>query len=65
MFDMSVIVYFESGKRLYKDLVSNIDHIRVENRDFIQITFLNVNSGLHDIMVWPATQVSRISCKIA
>lgn len=65
MIDMSVIVYFESGKRLYKDLVSNIDHIRVENRDFIQITFLNVNSDLHDKMAWPATQVSRISCKLA
>lgn len=60
----SAIIYFSSGKRIYKELVTDVVSITIEDRKFIQITFLNVNTAFYDKMSWPAEAVSHISLKV-
>ena len=64
MQDMSITIYFESGKRFYKDFVSQIYVTDIEGKSFLSIEWLNVNTGFYDKMSWQAESVARISAKV-
>lgn len=63
---MDIIIYFESGKREYVSLVSDImiceDDVKHER--YVSVNFLNLRTCMYESKNWRADMIRSISSKI-
>ena len=62
---MRITIFFESGRREYIDLVTDISMCQDdEGGEYVSVTRLNMDTCYYENVNWKSDMISHISCKI-
>ena len=63
---MDIIIYFESGKREYVSLVSDIMMCEddVKHEKYLSVNYLNLKTCMYETKNWRADMIRSVSAKI-